>query len=40
MDLKKINNTRVKAIPQEKEEDISKWRGSKIFMNIILIYFF
>ena len=31
MDLKKINNIKVKAIPQEKEEDISKWRGSKIF---------
>ena len=27
----KINNIKVKAIPQEKEEDISKWRGSKIF---------
>ena len=27
----KINNIKVKAILQEKEEDISKWRGSKIF---------
>ena len=31
MDLKKISNIKVKAIPQEKEKDISKWRGSKIF---------
>ena len=27
----KINNIKVKAILQEEEEDISKWRGSKIF---------
>ena len=27
----KINNIKVKAIPQEKEEDLSKWKGNKIF---------
>ena len=31
MDLKKINNIKVKVIPQEKEEDLSRWKGSKIF---------